>query len=167
MAVLPPYLQASSRYPTTMPATNSSNLCQVCGIKPKYVDATGNTHSYCGKTCARNAVKGPSSGAAGGCMMNGCKKPQDPLFNGFCSSDHAKLAVSSGVVPGCTRCHVLPQCNGKNVQRLRQPAAGWTPHVEYQTVGHCLERVRTRVERQMQDRDSSNDRQVVRDIIPI
>jgi len=91
----------------------TSNLCQVCGIKPKYVDATGVTHSYCGKTCARSAVKGPSASVPGGCIINGCKKPEDPLLRGFCSSDHAKVAVSSGIVPGCTRCHTLPQCNGQ------------------------------------------------------
>ncbi|KIJ65303.1 hypothetical protein HYDPIDRAFT_131707 [Hydnomerulius pinastri MD-312] len=90
----------------------AGNLCEVCGTKPKYVDANGATHSFCGRTCARNNIAGASPKSPV-CSIRGCSKAEDPSLRGFCSADHAKLGVTSGVVPGCVRCRVLPQSNGQ------------------------------------------------------
>ncbi|KAG1717637.1 hypothetical protein EDB19DRAFT_2000072 [Suillus lakei] len=62
-----------------------ANMCETCGIKPKYVDPSGTQHSYCGRSCARTGV----AKAASECLLRGCSNP-GTAFNGFCSVDHAK-----------------------------------------------------------------------------
>lgn len=87
----------------------ASNLCEVCGIKAKYVDISGVTHSYCGRTCAALTKKSKSPP----CKIRGCNNnAEDPNLRGFCSDDHAKQGVDIGLVKGCIRCRsvlVLPQ----------------------------------------------------------
>jgi len=97
----------------TVATASSDNLCQVCGIQPKYVDATGVTRSFCGRTCARNHAAGAAVITSAVCSITGCIIAENPSFQGFCSADHAKLGVASGTVPGCVRCQALPQSNGQ------------------------------------------------------
>ncbi|KAF9220013.1 hypothetical protein BS17DRAFT_367312 [Gyrodon lividus] len=109
------------RMATSWKTTQSSgNLCQVCGIKPKYVDATGTTHSFCGKSCARNHTPAAAVIKSPVCSIKGCNNPENPSFQGFCSADHAKLGVTSGIVPGCVRCKGLPQSNGEMCENCAQ-----------------------------------------------
>ena len=101
----------------------------------------------------------------------------------LCRLIGSRLAVSSGIVPGCTRCHTLPQCNGQTCNgcvnmppdevRMWNIKRSGTVWRECESDVLPIESIliivisRTRVERQMEDRSSSDDRQVVRDIIPI
>lgn len=94
-----------------------------------------------------------------------------------------RLAVNSGITPGCTRCHTLPQYNGSmcngcakmppdelRMWNIKHSGTVWR---ECESDVLSIEPIlivlisRTRVERQMGDRDGGDDRQVVRDIIPI
>ncbi|EGN99234.1 hypothetical protein SERLA73DRAFT_137483 [Serpula lacrymans var. lacrymans S7.3] len=34
-------------------------MCSYCGVKPRYVEAGGRVHAYCGRTCANNAESNP------------------------------------------------------------------------------------------------------------
>lgn len=95
----------------------------------------------------------------------------------------SRLAVNSGLVPGCARCHTLPQCNGPTCSdcakmppdelRMWNIKRSGTVWRECESDVLPIESIlivlisRTRVEKQMEDRNSSNDRQVIRDIIPI
>ncbi|KAF5390904.1 hypothetical protein D9757_004029 [Collybiopsis confluens] len=97
--------------PSTPPAASASNgsqLCQHCNIKPKYFDGI-KTHLYCSKSCAANASKGNANQrasssqsstassssivAVGNCDFCGSR----PKFSGhpFCSKACAKNATSS------------------------------------------------------------------------
>ncbi|KAF8835953.1 hypothetical protein BDN67DRAFT_984274 [Paxillus ammoniavirescens] len=100
--------------------SSSGNLCQVCGIKPNYVDATGVTHAFCGKICARTYAQGAAAVKPSVCNIVSCNEPESPSFQGFCSVEHAKLGVTSGIVPGCVRCKTVPQTNGKMCENCAQ-----------------------------------------------
>ncbi|KAI6101158.1 hypothetical protein F5141DRAFT_1008880, partial [Pisolithus sp. B1] len=92
----------------------------VCGTKPKHVDSSGVKHSFCGRTCA---ARGSTTGAASKsptCRIRSCNNVVDPIFQGFCSEDHAKQGVGTGLVQGCPRCKILPQTNGQMCARCAQ-----------------------------------------------
>ncbi|CAL1717325.1 unnamed protein product [Somion occarium] len=47
--------------PSSSPPTGSvNNLCEVCHIRPKFVDGS-KTHPYCGRTCASKATPSPGN----------------------------------------------------------------------------------------------------------
>ncbi|KAL4062339.1 hypothetical protein J3A83DRAFT_1864565 [Scleroderma citrinum] len=103
-----------------LPSSYNSNLCEVCGIKAKYVDTSGVIHSYCGRTCA---ARGAAAGAAmksPPCKIRGCSNVEDPTLPGFCSEDHAKRGVNIGLVQACARCKSLPQSSGQMCARCVQ-----------------------------------------------
>lgn len=116
----PPRTRMTSSRRAITSSTSNGNLCEVCGIKPKYVDSSGATHSFCGRTCA---ARGSTTGAATKsptCRIRGCRNVVDPTFQGFCSEDHAKQGVGTGLVQGCSRCKILPQTNGQMCSRCAQ-----------------------------------------------
>ncbi|KIM61278.1 hypothetical protein SCLCIDRAFT_914121 [Scleroderma citrinum Foug A] len=78
-----------------LPSSGNSNLCEVCGIKAKYVDGWGVTHSYCGRTCAARSSTADVTKKSPPCKIRGCNNAEDPNLRGFCSDDHAKCVISS------------------------------------------------------------------------
>lgn len=52
-------------------------------IKPNYVDVAGVTHSYCGKTCARTAVKSTDTLAMLVSLILGARNQKTPRFVDF------------------------------------------------------------------------------------
>lgn len=107
-----------------LPSSGNSNLCEVCGIKAKYVDGWGVTHSYCGRTCAARSSTADVTKKSPPCKIRGCNNAEDPNLRGFCSDDHANLGIDIGLVKGCIRCRsVLPQGSGQMCASCAQLAA--------------------------------------------
>ncbi|KNZ77576.1 hypothetical protein J132_05110, partial [Termitomyces sp. J132] len=84
------------------------NFIQACGVRPKYVEADGTKHPYCGRTCARQSRAVSSIE----CLHRSCHALGKTGFAGFCCEKHAKYGVSSGSVEGCTNCKDMPQMIG-------------------------------------------------------
>lgn len=112
---------------------SSSTLCENCKQQPKYFDsATGFTHPYCNKTCARQAKRqltSPSStSSTSSDNCENCKarpKYQDPASGVThpycgkrCATSHAKSSspTSSTSSNDCVNCKSRP--------RYRDPTSG-------------------------------------------
>ncbi|KAJ6512674.1 hypothetical protein C8R45DRAFT_1059310 [Mycena sanguinolenta] len=109
---MPSLLHWGSRQKAQTPIQN--DLCEVgtawlqCGLKPKFVEPGGSRHSYCSRSCAKQA-QGASPSA---CALRGCRATGKPAFSGFCSDAHGRQAVQSGQVEGCDSCHEHPRASG-------------------------------------------------------
>jgi len=91
------------------PQRVQSDMCEVCGKRPKFVEG-GFQHPYCGRTCAKRR---PSNFAV--CRLRQCPKAANTMFVGFCSEDHAKAAIRVGQVSACSKCNNLPATLGGNL----------------------------------------------------
>ncbi|KAF9492347.1 hypothetical protein BDN71DRAFT_1451765 [Pleurotus eryngii] len=94
-----------------MPIQPPDDLCEICGIKPKFVEG-GVKHPYCSRSCARNGGQGPSLSA---CALHSCRATGKPAFMGFCSEKHARDGVRAGQVKGCDSCQIQPRGAGNSL----------------------------------------------------
>lgn len=118
---LPPtIMRMTSSQRAVTSSTSNGNLCEVCGTKPKHVDSSGVTHPFCGRTCAARSSTTGAPSKSPTCRIRGCNNVVDPTFQSFCSEDHAKQGVGTGLVQGCHRCKSLPQTNGQMCARCAQ-----------------------------------------------
>ncbi|KAH7910201.1 hypothetical protein BJ138DRAFT_1088159 [Hygrophoropsis aurantiaca] len=72
---------------------HSDNVCEICNVKPKYVDKNGVRHPYCSRTCAQDRPEKTIQT----CMLDDCKLAGASKYNGFCSENHAKKGGNSAV----------------------------------------------------------------------
>ncbi|KAJ7222936.1 hypothetical protein C8J57DRAFT_242265 [Mycena rebaudengoi] len=114
------------------------DMCEKCGVKPKFVEPGGNKHQYCSRSCAKK-VQGPSPTA---CALPGCRATGKPAFANFCCDDHGRMAVRLGHVVGCDLCHDHPRANNDLCLACDRKQAG--PRLrEVSTGGATFKNVRT------------------------
>ncbi|KAH8112676.1 hypothetical protein DFH11DRAFT_1545640 [Phellopilus nigrolimitatus] len=98
---------SSKASPTT--SSSSQDLCENCGVNPRFVENGGHVHPYCGRSISRKSdwVKFPVD-----CQLRDCKNQGRPQFGGFCCDSHARHAIRKNYVKACSQCGTMPQTSG-------------------------------------------------------
>ncbi|KAF5370465.1 hypothetical protein D9615_009750 [Tricholomella constricta] len=100
------------------PVPSSSNMCEICKVKPKWREPSGKLHPFCSKTCAQKRSGGtpvaqgvvvpPPKAAFGMCHVAGCPKQAFKNSNGsfadYCGKTHQKLGEKI-----CLLCRARPR----------------------------------------------------------